>query len=220
MKIKRLVIDGSAAWKLDAVLRGGVTSVRYRDPGEVVRAVGAVLLFSPYLNISPPRRKVYAEVATDGCEYRVHVEAGLLTATDVEGEDRTDEYRALMCRSPEEDRILIFDGRGEDTLGRYLKDDKFFVPGEFSRITCGMGATRSFRTELKRYMTVRSLSPDESDPVTRFLDAARFWDGFGKIRDFSYEGKPLIIKKAEGEILRELIRQSGTTERQMMIIER
>lgn len=219
MRIKRLEIDGEET--VGGARDGAVTAV-CPDPGRVFRAVCSVLLLSPTLKIAPLRAKIRAEVVAEGREYLVVTGPRSFSATDKsDGEERTDEYRALMSRSPEEDRILLFDGKECDTLDRYLKEDRYFKPGELSRVTCGMGATRTFRDCLRDYTENRSLlADDESDPVLSFLDAARFWDELGKIRDFRYEGKPLLVRDADAETADRLIRLAGETDRQILILTR
>lgn len=218
MRIVRLVIDGEAA-VTDGYREDAVTVV-CRDPATVVRAVSSILLLSPTLKIAPLRAEVRAEVAAGGREYLVRAGLRSFSATDpAEGGDRTDEYRALMSRSPEEDRILMFDGKEGDTLDRYLKEDRYFKPGGLSRVTCGVGATRTFRDCLRDYTENRSLlADDERDPVLSFLDAARFWDELGKIRDFRYEGKPLLVRDADAETADRLIRNAGAADRQILIL--
>ncbi len=219
MRIKRLEIDGEET--VGGARDGAVTAV-CPDPGIAVRAVCSVLLLSPTLKIAPLRAKIRAEVAAGGREYLVRAGPRSFSVADPsDGGDRTDEYRALMSRSPEEDRILLFGGDEGNALARYMNEDRFFKPGELSRVTCGMGATRTFRDCLRDYTENRSLlTDDERDPLLSFLDAARFWDEFGRIRDFRYEGKPLLVRDADAETADRLVRLAGETDRQILILTR
>lgn len=202
--------------------REDAVTVACRDPVRVFRATGSVLLLDPVLRIAPLRAEVRAEVVAEGREYLVRAGPRSFSATDKsDGGDRSDEYRALMSRSPEEDRILLFDGKEGDVLARYLNEDRFFKPGELSRVTCGMGATRTFRDCLRDYTENRSLlTDDDRGPLLSFLDAARFWDEFGRIRDFRYEGKPLLVRDADAETADRLIRLAGEMDRPILILMR
>ena len=179
--------------------------------------------------------RLYAEIETDGgafCVEKLHGrDRTLTTKTTRQGEvgDVYKQYRTFMNRSHDEDSICFFDASEKplipNRIFRYLYEDKFYFPGEFGKLTNGLGNTKTFRTYLKNYIgkDLPLLETDTDPPAAekglspfgKFLDVARCWDGFCKIRDLHYEGKPLLIANPQTN-LQEILPSNLNIERQIL----
>ena len=167
------------------------------------------MLYASVHGVDPPVAagkctRLYAEVIVGNLKYQV-TSNGIPTKIsafrfnqDGTVKNATGEYSSVMRRSAEENRISFFDGSNHGTyfgLERYEAEEKFYRKGEFSRVTAGMGATRTFRKCLKDYLNQKSIAVASNDSnAIRFIDTVCFWDEFGKMRDPHYEGKPLLIE--------------------------
>lgn len=233
MYVQRLMVNNYGAIRqFDMRLPKGIAVIDCIDPHAIISALRILLLYAPLNMIDPPvtmrpHTKLFAEVKTGSLKYHVLSQgrspelSAAIADKDEKQAGANDAYRAFMRRSAEENRICVFDPEAHTDFGldRYLHDEKYFCPGELARMTNGMGTTDSFRIFLKKYRSRRSVAEAiGNDNAFRFMDAARFWDGFGKLRDIHYEGKPLLIKEPSPDLQRLLIENYHDLDRQLFLI--
>ncbi len=239
MYIRRLIIENYVGiGHLDLRLTKKTNRIGCPCPETVVTALQKLLIYVPpdSTSLSPGTSedtRLCADVRAGGTDFRVEIRGTPGKMTAVSGDvghdpDLLKQYRYFMDRCPEEDFTSVFI-KGQQNIRKvqsYINEDRDFRPGEFSRITAGIGATNSFRTCVRdfilRHPVQRENAREEGDEYS-FLDTALFWDAFGKLRNIHYEGKPLImcepspvlIKKAEDNLIRtdrQIILISGTGE--------
>lgn len=242
MYIRQINVDNFGSIRhFEKSLSSYPTVIKSNDPGTVLIGISLLLESKypysvPHASLVGQNTRLYAEIVTnDGffCVEKVHDRNHTLkTKTTRRGKAGNvyEQYQAFMQRSHEEDDICFFDTSKKplipNRIFRYLYEDKFYFPGEFGKLTNGLGTTKTFRTYLKNYIGKDSLLLEMGadplaaekgiSPFREFLDVACFWDGFCKIRDLHYEGKPLLVANPQTN-LRKSLSLFLNVERQILI---
>jgi hypothetical protein len=210
MYLKQLLIENfGSIERLDKTFTADFCTINTDFPDDLLYAV-KLMLGCPLdksrgrAKLLSKKTKLYAEAVTENAIYiiesrgrRYEPTINAIPLNPFETASPSGYYSAVrQCK--EEMRLCFPDMSDFENapfnLERYLCADKYFVPGELSELTDGMGNTATFRRKLKHFLQYCTFSPDIKNPIFSYIDAVRFWDDFKSTVNMHHEGKPLFIK--------------------------
>lgn len=210
MYLKRLLIENfGSIERLDKTYAADIGTINTDFPDDLLSAV-KLMLGCPLdksrgrAKLLSKKAKLYAEVVTENAIYIIESRGRRYEPTINAIPLNTFEtvspsgYYSVVRQCKEEMRLCFPDMSDFENapfnLERYLCADKYFVPGELTELTDGMGNTATFRRKLKHFLQYCTFSPDIKNPIFSYIDAVRFWDDFKTAVNMHHEGKPLFIK--------------------------
>lgn len=234
MYLKRLlIVNFGEIARLDKTFAADICTMNTEFTDDLLSAV-KLLLGCPLdksrgrAKLLSKKTKLYAEAVTEHAIYKIESRGRrykpVVTAIPLSRFETASPsgYYSAVRQCKEEMRLCFPDMSDFENapfnLERYLCADKYFVPGELSELTDGMGNTATFRRTLKHFLQYCTFSPDIKNPIFSYIDAVRFWDDFKTTVNIHHEGKPLFIKGLSARDKKLLNDNRETINRQIIFI--